>query len=288
MSGSPHVPPEVLAEFLDAPGDSRHRETALHLATCRSCAAAADSLWRLREELRHRPPGAAGEAEHDAEVHAAVDAALDGARASLRETVGADRGRQRAALHYALQQIGNRRATSADGVPESRWVAARRAADWLAGLASWRAPVWAAAAIAMLVVAGTVVWQQPGTPGLRVALYQDAAVVRFAVAPTPGIGFFGAAREDTAPFEGVRMTLADGGLRLSWPPVAGATHYTASLYRAGENGRVALGEVAAKGNAAEFRGLSLEPGRRYLWEIAGATGDGRRFTAAGGFVVHDE
>jgi hypothetical protein len=152
-------------------------------------------------------------------------------------------------------------------------------------------PVWigvpaTAVATAVLVLVGI----QARDRGPVIVAFQDTPGVVFS--PTegapPGIGFFGSAREQIKPFEGLTVRRdGDRHLVVKWAAVEGAVEYSLRLFSRDQGGETFVGRAKATGTTEARVPVSgeLKPGRRYEWELSGRTqGDGF-FVARGAFVL---
>jgi hypothetical protein len=120
-----------------------------------------------------------------------------------------------------------------------------------------------------------------------IAVYQDDPVVTFTdEQATTGIGFFNASKQITAQYNGIKIVAnTEDAIQLEWPPVVDAEYYVIRLFKVQTLPQQDMVSLKTSDNVAQFDRLALTPGRRYGWELSGATHDGRFFKSKGGFVV---
>lgn len=176
---------------------------------------------------------------------------------------------------------------------------------WIQSLFSWRIPVWIGVPVTVVATIGlffilsyfndreavTIVtgYETAEKQTYQVVSYQDKAAVVF-TAPKgniPGIGFFGAARKRSEPFEGLQVKMQDDRhFLLKWSKIRTARLYEVQIYSVNNNGRILVGQAATSGNTEVLlQVLGIMPGKRYEWELIGQTTDNGSFLARGGFIV---
>lgn len=298
---------DTLAAYAESPEAGDVSEVRRHLTGCASCRKAVAGVQQVRAALLVAPPLAEPDSGTAHPTEGEIAAYVEGMPVEDRtgtipahlEACGAC---MKAALHFAAHSttmrdaLGANAQVAAAGTSRGRQAARGRARIW-AGVTralECRVPAWVGIPATVVAVALVVaVWSGGrfggGGDGHTLAVYQDEPVIIFT--PTgdapPGIGFFGAAREKSRPFEGIQASMGgQGRVHLRWPQVEDALDYTVRLYLVGADGSRMVGE--AQGNEPEAvipTDGGLVPGRRYEWRLTGTTHARGTFMATGGFVL---
>jgi len=305
-----------LVSYLESVHSAEFRDIRHHLATCSICREKVMDIQSTINSLKGFVPSASGYpgGEHPGELAIAgyVDRKLPPDRLSeISQHLDQCGYCTKATLHYAIcsVEMGRKNPPMDSEVqrflrqsePEKR---SRR--NWrFRSLFLWRMPAWigvpATALATMLfifllshlndreVVKVITNQEAPEKRGYDIVSYQDKAEVVF-TAPKrdiPGIGFFGAARKRSEPFNGLQIRAQDDRhLFLKWSEIKTARLYEVKVYSVGDQGRTLIGQAATSGNTEIVLNISgIMPGRRYEWELMGQTTDGGGFFTRGGFVV---
>jgi hypothetical protein len=159
---------------------------------------------------------------------------------------------------------------------------------WFPG---WKIPIWLAVPGTVLVTTAIILLlgRFALNDSLDIVTYQEKQEVVFDSTKgiPPGIGFFGSARQRTEPFDGVSIRSENGrDLHFKWPKIKTAQTYRISIYSMGADERTLVAQTAVSNNRdASLLTSSIQPGRRYEWELTGTTIGNGSFLARGGFVV---
>lgn len=296
-----HPDETLLIAYLESPRSNEFRNVRRHLISCPVCRKEATALQMTIHDLRHYPTAITEtpSGDHPDEVTIAdyVEKRMSHERhAEIKQHILVCDYCTRATLYYTLEiaRIQGKDLGKAELVPvkpdlqEAKKEAGRFGK--LAGILSWRMPVWigvpatALAAIALFFL----IFSGKESP-LTVVSYQDKAEVVFSSpkGDVPGIGFFGGAREKAEPFGGITIHPEDAQhLRVKWSEIKTARLYEIRIYSSNGDGRVLIGEAGTSGATEVLLQVSgVVPGKRYEWELSGTTANDLRFLARGGFVV---
>lgn len=298
---SENHPDEILLiAYLESPRLSEFRNVRMHLITCPVCRREVAALQMTIEALRHHPTVIMEElsGDHPDEVTIAdyVEKSMpQERRAEVKQHLLACNYCTRATLHYALEIAQTEReglgATESSPLKPDLQEAERGAGRLgkLAGILSWRMPVWIGVPATALAVLTLFLIFSGKESRLTVVSYQDKAEVVFSSpkGDIPGIGFFGGAREKAEPFGGLTIHPEDAQhLRLKWSEIETARLYEIRIYSSNGDGRTLIGEAGTSGSTEVLLRVSgVVPGKRYEWELSGTAANDLRFLARGGFVV---
>lgn len=152
-------------------------------------------------------------------------------------------------------------------------------------------PVWAwlpTSLAAAVVFAWTLnLLTRNGEQPIVVASFQDEAVVTYSSNQLNGsLGFFAGADRETKNFGGLSMRFErDGAASLMWPAVDDAKSYTVKIIEHVDGADRTIFAATTSSASSVARGLSLQSGKHYRWELSGETANARQFHAAGGFAL---
>ena len=288
-----------------------YHEVLDHLALCEECRNQVSILTSLKENRSDIIP----HSELTEDQHQLICDYVDGSLTSdeaktVKKLIESQPDAMRAALHYQLHNESMQQQLPGVDVAERTDSAApQKQQTFLPGIYSllnryfsqfftvrlplaYSMTVTAALIIAVLLLAEYSMLRSEQTV---IASYQDNPTIQFTETnKLPGVGFFSQSGNTSQPFEGIEIELiADGKIRISWPPVDGAALYKIRIQVFNRGKKTLLKENSTQDNHTTFL---LEPGdqgtvnglaqnKRYEWTLYGNTRDDRMFYASGGFVI---
>lgn len=312
MHTSNHPDLDQLNAYIRDPVALDYQHVRLHLATCAACRQQVsllvdlhDHLPEVESDLYQQDVTDNTELQRVLQSHI-LEGFVDGHLSEPERRAAADILREnpqavKAALHY----VGHRAGMVAAPLDDQESITTERGQAQAHRDQSAVAEVWhhlrrwlgmrypigltvpVSAIAAGLLSIAFISQLMPDTAGLHISHYQDNPVIEFQPAQdVPGIGFFAGANKTVQAFSGIETRLADDNvIRLSWPKVAGAVSYTMKLELIAQGRTVTVGKITSPSPQAEFKRAANDIGKRYVWRLTGRTGNGKGFSAKGGFVI---
>lgn len=287
-----HPAADLLAGSAIDPDNARYAEVARHLAACQSCEAEVDRTRRvvvgLQQTTQLSSLARAGSEGHlNAEdVARYVGAPQAEHAARWRAHLSGCNDCMRAVMMYRTRRLEAKAPTGAGHHANTQTTPQTQ------GTLAWLRrpiPLWSALpaplAAGVLMAFGMIALIDRPSQSVIIANYQDDPRVIFSSAPNIGHGFFSASDEDAKPYGGMSIGLDGAELRLSWPPVAGATTYDLRIIHHESQGETLVSQLTTQTPMATVRLPQIHAGKRYEWILSGTTEEAKRFVARGGFVT---
>jgi anti-sigma factor RsiW len=309
MNQAEHPTIEMLSGYVRSPESPEFEQLRLHLASCAECRTRVGSISNMVNEITSVIPQYRGQSAETLElsgleVENYVDGLLDDPDAQRVRTLLQENGpAMKAALHYATHSEAMRQHVSSlsERLPDTRqkttqsFLKAQSPGffNLLERVINWRPAVWVSVPVtAMVVMLVTVLLFPVAEHGrqadITIAVYQDNPVIVFRShdQSAPGIGFFGTAQQDYQPFGAMSVMIEnENRIKFNWPAVEGANSYELTLFVVDKAERNKVAGAKTSEPQIVLADLSLQPNRRYEWQLTGTTQDKKFFQTRGGFVV---
>jgi hypothetical protein len=310
MNQAEHPTIEMLSGYVRLPESPEYEPLRLHLAGCVQCRARVGRISNMVEEIASVIPQYRGQSAgtrdlSELEVENYIDGLLDNADAQrLRNILQENGPATKAALHYATHStaMGQHVSGLSERLPDTRQKTTQSFNrtkspgffNLLERIKNWRPAAWISVPVTALVVLAVTILLFPVAEHSRqaditVAAYQDNPVIVFRSQDrsAPGIGFFGAAKQDYQPFGAMAVKIENNHrIEFQWPGVEGADSYELTLFVVEKGERKKVTGSKTSEPQLVLADLTLQPNRRYVWELTGTTKNEKFFQAKGGFVVN--